>query len=99
MKILTVHQWSVVSRVVAAIGGGYLLASLLSIVVARAMPLAHASAVMTGMLLSFLFYACGALWVFAAPSARAAWAGLIVPAVLLALVAWVLGPMPSPAMS
>lgn len=82
------------SRVVAAIGGGYLLASLMSIVVARVVPLPHASAVMTGMLLSFLFYACAALWVFAARSARAAWLGLIVPAVLLSLLAWMLGPAP-----
>lgn len=99
MKVLTLQQWSVVSRVTAAVGGGYLLASLLSIVVSRATPLPHASAVMTGMLLSFLFYACAALWVFAARSARVAWLGLIVPAVLLALVAWVLGPTPLPTLS
>lgn len=96
MKVLSVHQWGVLSRVVAAIGGGYLLASLLSVVVARVMPLPHASAVMTGMLLSFLFYACAALWVFAARTARTAWIGLIVPAILLALVAWLLGPTPLP---
>ena len=94
MKVVTSNQWSVVSRVVAAIGGGYLLASLMSIVVARVAPLPHASAVMTGMLLSFLFYACAALWVFAARSARAAWLGLIIPAVLLSLLAWMLGPAP-----
>lgn len=94
MKALTSYQWSVVSRVVAAIGGGYLLASLMSIVVVRAMPLPHATAVMTGMLLSFLFYACAALWVFAARSARAAWLGLIIAAVLLSLLAWMLGPAP-----
>lgn len=94
MKVLTAYQWSVVSRVVAAIGGGYLLASLMSIVVVRAMPLPHPSAVMTGMLLSFLFYAGAALWVFAARSARAAWLGLVIAAVLLSLLAWMLGPAP-----
>lgn len=99
MKVLTVYQWSVLSRVAAAIGGGYLLASLMAIVVSRLMPLPHASAVMTGMLLSFLFYGCAALWVFAAPTARAAWLGLVIPAVLLALVAWLLGPTPLPAVS
>lgn len=94
MQFPTSYQWSVVSRVVAAIGGGYLLASLLSIVVVRAMPLPHASAVMTGMLLSFLFYACAALWVFAARSARAVWLGLIIAAVLLSVLAWMLGSAP-----
>jgi hypothetical protein len=94
MKIPTVHQWSVLSRVVAAVGGGYLLASLMAIVASRVMPLPHASAVMTGMLLSFLFYACAALWVFAARNARVAWTGLLVLAVPLAVVAWLLGPTP-----
>jgi hypothetical protein len=99
MNVLASKQWSVVSRVVAAIGGGYLLASLTSIVVARITPLPYPSAVMTGMLLSFLFYACAALWVFAARTARVAWLGLIVPAALLALVAWLLGPTPLPVLS
>jgi len=99
MKVLTAQQWSVASRVVAAIGGGYLLASLMSIVVARVVPLPHASAVMTGMLFSFLFFACAALWVFAARSARVAWLGLVVPAFVLALVAWLLGPSPLSALS
>ncbi len=99
MNSLSVQRWSIVSRVVAAIGGGYLLASLMSIAVSRALPLPHPGAVMTGMLLSFLFYACAALWVFAARSALVAWLGLIVPAVFLALVAWLLGPTSLPALS
>ncbi|MEQ1580809.1 MAG: DUF3649 domain-containing protein [Steroidobacteraceae bacterium] len=94
MNVPASTKWSVVSRVVAAVGGGYLLASLMSIVVSRVVPLPHASAVMTGMLLSFLFYACAALWVFAARNARVAWAGLIALAVPLALIAWLLGPTP-----
>jgi uncharacterized membrane protein YccF (DUF307 family) len=84
--------WSVASRVIAAIGGGYLLASLMSVVVARALPLPQATAVMTGMLLSFLFYASSALWVFAARTATRAWLGLVVPGVVLALLAWWLAP-------
>jgi len=91
---VTVRQWGIASRVVAAIGGGYVLASLMSIVLARSLPLPSATAVMTGMLLSFLFYACAVLWVFAARSAGRAWAGLLAPGLVLALLAWWLGPAP-----
>jgi hypothetical protein len=96
MKRLAAHRSNIAARVLAAIVGGYGLASLMSIVLSRVLPLPHASAVMTGMLLSFLFYACCALWAFAARTARAAWLGLIVPGALLALATWLLGPAPLP---
>jgi hypothetical protein len=96
MKILAAEQWSIVARVGAAVGGGYVVASLLSILVARVLRLPHPTAVMTGMLLSFLFYACAALWVFSARTARRAWLGLAVPGALIALLIWLLGPFPLP---
>ena len=96
MKRLAAQPSSIAARVMAAIVGGYGLASLMSIVLSRVLPLPHASAVMTGMLLSFLFYACCVLWVFAARTARAAWLGLIAAGALLALAAWLLGPAPLP---
>lgn len=74
------------SRIAAAIGGGYALAALTS-VAALALPLTTTEAVTTGMLLSFLVYAGVVIWVFAARSATRAWAGLLLAALPLLLAA------------
>ncbi|MDP4075094.1 DUF3649 domain-containing protein [Acidovorax sp. A1169] len=76
-----------VSRIVAAIGGGYVLAALFSVAV-LALPMARAQAVITGMLASFAIYTCAVIWVFAVRSAWRAWVGLVVAAVPLLLAAW-----------
>lgn len=75
-----------VSRIVAAIFGGYGLAALSSIAV-LALPVAPAQAVIGGVLASFVVYAGAVVWVFAVRSARRAWAGLAVAAALLAVPA------------
>ena len=76
-----------VSRIVAALGGGYVLAALFSVAV-LALPMARAQAVITGMLASFAIYTGAVIWVFAVRSAWRAWAGLVVAAVPLLLAAW-----------
>lgn len=76
-----------VSRIVAALFGGYVLAALTS-VAAVALPMSRTEAVFTGMLLSFVVYALAVIWVFAVRSAWRAWAGLAVAAVPLLLAAW-----------
>ena len=76
-----------VSRIVAAILGGYGLAALTSIA-ALALPMPVTEAVFTGLLASFAVYAGAVVWVFAVRSATRAWAGLIVVAMPLALAAW-----------
>lgn len=76
-----------VSRIVAAIGGGYVLAALFSVAV-LALPMARAQAVITGMLASFAIYTCAVIWVFAVRSAWRAWAGLVVAALPLLLAVW-----------
>lgn len=75
------------SRIVAAVFGGYALAALGS-VAALALPMAKPQAVITGMLASFAIYAGAVIWVFAVRSARRAWAGLLIAAVPLLLAAW-----------
>ncbi|WP_276808220.1 DUF3649 domain-containing protein [Castellaniella defragrans] len=77
----------VISRVVAAVCGGYALAALLS-VAALAAPLAGSEAAFLGMMLSFLCHAGAVVWVFAVRSARRAWAGLLVAACVLLPLAW-----------
>lgn len=75
------------SRIVAALFGGYALAALTS-VATLALPMAQSEAVLTGLLLSFLVYVGAVVWVFAVRSARRAWVGLLVAAVPLLLAAW-----------
>lgn len=77
------------SRIVAAVFGGYALAALTS-VATLALPITKPQAVLTGMMLSFVVYTAAVIWVFAAPSARRAWAGLWIAALpLLAAAGYV----------
>jgi hypothetical protein len=76
-----------ISRIVAALFGGYALAALSSVAV-LALPMSKPQAVLTGMLASFAIYAAAVIWVFAVRSALKAWVGLIVVAVPLSLAAW-----------
>jgi len=75
------------SRIVAAVFGGYGMAALTS-VAALALPISRPEAVLTGMLLSFVTYAAAVIWVFAVRSATRAWMGLAVAALPLLLAAW-----------
>jgi Protein of unknown function (DUF3649) len=76
-----------VSRIIAALVGGYALAALFSVAV-LALPLSKPQAVLTGMLASFAIYAGAVIWVFAVRSALKAWAGLLIVAVPLLPLAW-----------
>jgi hypothetical protein len=78
---------ALVSRIVAALLGGYALAALVS-VAAIALPLDKSQAVLAGMQSSFLVYACAVVWVFAARTALRAWIGLVIAAMPCAFAAW-----------
>lgn len=75
------------ARIAGALFGGYALAALTS-VAALALPIERTQAVVTGMLASFVVYACAVIWVFAVRSARRAWFGLALAALPLLLAAW-----------
>ncbi|WP_459000991.1 DUF3649 domain-containing protein [Stenotrophomonas sp. PSU_St103] len=90
-RTASVLTWlPLVSRIIAALFGGYVLAALCSIA-ALALPIDGRQAVFTGMLASFLLYAGAVVWVFAVRSAWRAWLGLIVAALPLWLVAQMVG--------
>jgi hypothetical protein len=76
-----------ISRIIAALFGGYALAALASVAV-LALPMNKIQAVIAGQLVSFLVYAGAVVWVFAVRSALKAWMGLIIVAVPLGLAAW-----------
>lgn len=84
-------RWGVLSRSLAAIFGGYALASVTSVFCAVALPSARGQTVLTGMLLAILVAACAALWAFATRSALRAWIGILAPTLLMAAIARMLG--------
>lgn len=85
------YRGAVLSRSVAAIGGGYVLTSIAIALIAVALPLPRADAVTIATLLSFVVYACAILWVFATASALRAWAGIAGATALLWVVQWLAG--------
>lgn len=83
--------WGIIaSRVVAAVVGGYGLATLVALAVAALLPVPRGEAVLAATISSFVAYLFAALWVFAARSAARAWLGLALPAALCATVYWLL---------
>ena len=85
------YRLSVASRVVAAILGGYVLTALATMALAVFLPMSKAEASLTATLLSFLIYGCAVIWVFATRTAWRAWTGIVVPAVVLAVLIWLQG--------
>jgi hypothetical protein len=80
----------VLSRSLAAILGGYALATSTGALLAVALPMARSQAVLTGMLTAIVVCACAALWAFAVRSAWKAWWGIATPTLLMALATWLL---------
>ncbi len=85
----TCQRWrNLVSRLIAAVLGGYLLATLFSVAV-LVLPIAKTEAVLWGMQLSFLVYAGVVVWVFMVHSSLRAWAGVLsIALLLLPLALW-----------
>lgn len=84
---ITPAQLSVASRVLAAAVGGYALAAAAAVVLGHVLPGSRAGAVLAATQLSFAIYAGAILWAFAARSGGKAWAGLLLPAAVLAALA------------
>ncbi|MEN5199202.1 DUF3649 domain-containing protein [Pseudomonas wadenswilerensis] len=80
------YRLAVTSRSLAAVFGGYLLAAMASVCITLLLPVPRAEAVISGMMLSFLFYLVAFLWCFACRSAWQAWLGVLVPSLLLAMI-------------
>ncbi|MGJ7529655.1 DUF3649 domain-containing protein [Variovorax sp. GB1P17] len=75
-------------RVAAAVFGGYALAAAVAIFLAAVLPGSRAAGVIAGMQLSFVVYTAAVIWAFSPISLVRAWAGLLLPAVVLAGLGW-----------
>ena len=85
-------RWAVFSRVLAATFGGYALATASSLFISQLLftSVGKYQAIHIGLLLTFLVYACAAMWVFSVDSANKAWLGLLKSTVSLIVVTWLL---------
>ncbi|MBT9301355.1 DUF3649 domain-containing protein [Pseudomonas brenneri] len=81
------YRLAVTSRLLAAVVGGYMLASLASVCLTLWLPISRADAVVSGMLSSFVFYLLAVIWCFACRTAARAWFGVLVPSAILATLA------------
>ena len=84
----------ILARCLAAILGGYGLASLVALAGAAWLGPPRSEAVLAGMLLGLLAQAAAALWAFAARSPARAWAGLALPMAALGLALALGGGLP-----
>lgn len=75
-----------VSRTIAATGGGYALTWLITAALALQMPLRRADAVVTATLLSFAVYTVVVIGVYAARTAARAWGGLLLVGILPGII-------------
>lgn len=82
------YRWAVVSRIMAAVLGGYALASASAAVLAVWLPMPRVDAVVTANVLTFVVYAIAIMWVFAARSTWRAWAGMVLPTAVLGALFW-----------
>ncbi|HWK55109.1 MAG TPA: DUF3649 domain-containing protein [Hyphomicrobiales bacterium] len=74
------------SRIAAAVLGGYLLANGSALALAYLMPGAFATALEGGIMVGFVVYLLAVMWVFAVDSTRRAWAGILLPLALCLVV-------------
>lgn len=81
----------ILSRTAAAILGGYALTSAVVIFLGAVLPLPKSQAILAASLASFAVYTAAIVWVFAVQDNRRAWLGLLLPAVVLAVLGWWLG--------
>ena len=95
MTVSARYRLAVLSRIVAAVLGGYVFATSVAILLSRAIPLPRAESALTGQLLGFVLYACAVVWAFAAKRAQWAWGGLLIVSLACGAVAWLIG-MPAP---
>lgn len=75
---------SLLSRIAAALFGGYALAAAFSIWLSFILPMTMVDAVLTGLLVSFAVYTAAILWCFAVATAARAWIGITVTTVFCA---------------
>lgn len=80
------------SRLLAAVLGGYLLASVLAVFLATVLSAPRAESVLAGMQWSFALHVLAVIWAFSPVSHGRVWLGLMLPACVMAAASvWLSG--------
>lgn len=79
------YRLAVTVRTVAAIAGGYALAALSAVSLARILPLERADAGLLATMLAFIIFTVAVIWAYSAGSLKRVWGGLVLAAVVMAL--------------
>ena len=80
------------SRLLAAVVGGYLLASALAVFLATVLSAPRAESVLAGMQWSFALHVLAVIWAFSPVSHGRVWLGLMLPACVMAAASvWLSG--------
>lgn len=80
--------WPMVSRICAALLGGYCFTYAFTAALARLLPLDRIDALVTATLASFLVYTLAILWAFICRSATRAWIGMALAVPLSIIGFW-----------
>ncbi|ETK17607.1 putative iron uptake protein [Pseudomonas sp. FH4] len=80
--------WPTLSRIVAALIGGYLFTYAFTAALARLLPMDKVDALVVATLPSFLIYTLVILWAFGCRNAWRAWAGVALALPLAAIGFW-----------
>lgn len=85
MKPSRSFSWATVSRIIAALFGGYLYTYAFTAAIAQMLPLEPRDALVVATLPAFVIYPLTILWAFAYPRPRMVWAsaGLALPLLLI----------------
>ena len=85
----TAYRLSVLSRVIAASIGGYVLVNLMHLALTVVLPVDYYKALLFSMQTGFLWWTCIVIWCFASRTATRAWIGLALFTLPFALIdAW-----------
>lgn len=84
-------SFALLSRIIAAIVGGYLLANLIVIALSMVLPLSQAEGVGVGIQISFLVYALVVIWVFSVKKVSRVWQGLALACLVCGLIIGISG--------
>jgi len=80
--------WPTLSRITAALLGGYVFTYAFTAALARLLPVDNVDAVVIASLLSFVVYTLAILWVFACNSLQRVWAGVALALPLSVIGFW-----------
>lgn len=86
------YRWAIASRVLAAFVGGYILSSLLLLLLALIWPLPQAEAIAASTMLSFILYLLIIIWAFSTKRLRTVWLGMLLSSLLCFALVWWLMP-------